>query len=127
MGSFDIAIIGADHLARYDESIPECKHWENDPFWSQDVRVALEIKYCILGNDFKRVKVQFKKDIDKLNKYLAEQKKDNKQYLGIAILFVQAESLFPSSTAFTQPPGEQPSNGVLGYVVTPKQFLLLND
>lgn len=83
---FDIVLIDDGQLIPYSESTRAAESWANDKFWRQPLRAAIEIKYHQLGDTPSRRINGFNTDYTKLQAY----GDDNRNFLGIALLFVQS-------------------------------------
>jgi hypothetical protein len=85
--SFDIAVIDKrkiddnTHLRNIEER-------RNELFWNRKVKVAIEIKYCQLGDGFREKLRGIESDAAKIERYSTEVRNDNK-LIGLALLFVQ--------------------------------------
>lgn len=83
IGRFDIALIDAERPLRHAEGMT------NDVFWTQPVRVGIEIKYWQAGES-KRSRLD---DLqDDLNKLALYNKHQSGSFLGIALLFIQSHT-----------------------------------
>lgn len=123
-GDFDIAVINPSHLIHFDSEKAKLKGWKSDPFWNQDLRIAIEIKYCQLSQDPCRKAKEAGKDIDKLSQYQFHS--SNSDFLGIVLIFVQHDSIninpFLVGKALEEE-NAQPSKGVYKYIITPSRWL----
>jgi hypothetical protein len=79
-GRFDIALIDAENPLRY------AKGMTNDVFWTQPVRVGIEIKYWQGGENKTARLAGLQEDLDKLARY----GRQSGCFLGIALLFIQS-------------------------------------
>jgi hypothetical protein len=117
---FDVALIDGSRLESYDQEVRRQRAWKNDRFWNQHVRAAVEVKYYQLG-DILRVKAAgFEKDVKKLMTYAEESPAS--PFLGIALLFVQSNTLECAKFGVGRPldsSDSPPEAGIFRYVVTP--------
>ncbi len=65
-GQFDIAIINKDCI-KSNEDFKKYFEIQNDTFWCQPVKIAIQIKYSQLGQGIN--KSGFEEDLEKLNNY----------------------------------------------------------
>jgi hypothetical protein len=123
IGTFDIAVIDPHHLIHYNSEQPKLKGWKSDPFWTQNLRIAIEIKYCQLGHVPRHKVTESAKDIEKLREY--HRHSSDRKFLGIALIFIQSESIdirpFRLGEALNDRYAE-PSEGVYKYVITPSRW-----
>lgn len=121
--TFDIAVIDSGHLIHYDAEKAKKENWKSDPFWKQYLRIAMEIKYCQLGHNPHYKANEIDKDVEKLHRYRSGS--CDRQFLGIALAFIQCESIDTKpflNGRLLDDEYAQPSEGVYKYVINPSHW-----
>ena len=81
---FDIAVL--DPGLQYVKCTPQMS---NDMFWSQPVLIAIELKYCMLGDNANSKKNSCLSDLEKLKRYQADHPQPDR-FCGLAVLFIMS-------------------------------------
>ena len=116
---FDVALIDESSVEHYDSTNWKREGWQNDRFWNQRIRAAIELKYLQLGDIPTDKAAKFEQDLRKLASY--RDRNGDRPFLGIAVVFVQSAYL-DSKVFFVDQPlaaSERPETGIFRYVVTP--------
>lgn len=118
---FDIALLDPNGIQTLNEQAT------NDGFWSHPIRIAIEVKFQTVDSckiaDNKKI-TDFFKDIEKLRNY-REKLEPTQEFLGIAILFLQAynwdirssKKLIGSTIHDELLP--LPEKGIVSYLISP--------
>lgn len=131
-GWFDIVLLDRVTPRNYDAKLAKKERWENDTFWYQPGRAAIEIKYLQLGESVSAQVSKTCDDLKKLERYLGTRRP--RSFLGIVALFVQSRMLadwarkrltndideLPASLIRATKP--RPLRGVYLYLVSPCQL-----
>ena len=122
---FDIALIDRTSPRHFDAAQARLEGWRSDTFWNQPVRAAIEIKCCQVTDDARRRRQDLDTDVRKLANYL--DKRGDKPFLGLAMIFVQSDS-FDTTSFVSSPPSDEahsrPAIGIFRCVVTPSRWIL---
>jgi len=93
----------------------------NEVLWRQEASVAIEIKYCQLGDKLKDKFSLMLNDLERLRKY-AEQVRRDQDFVGIALLFIQPHKSHKAKQLdWVLYEGIRPlRKGIQGWVVSPE-------
>jgi len=120
LSRFDIAIIDPETIRHYNKDEWDRRGFKSDAFWNQPLLGAVELKYCRINGNQRKINDQCQADIQKLRNYLNE--RGDKPFLGISLLFIQSNSiewhLFGGREL-----NEKPENGFVRYIVTRQEYL----
>jgi hypothetical protein len=113
LGRFDIALIDEENPVRYTQGMT------NDVFWTQPVRVGIEIKYWQGGEPKRSRLAGLQGDLDKLATY-GSRPDLSPRFLGIALLFIQsyADTVQAADVPKGLVEGLRPqATGIVGHII----------